>query len=588
MKNPKFTKLLALVLCTSSIAFSHALETDQENEKTPQSSWDKNGDPVRSEPPPKGPSNSSRPHIVMIVVDDLGWNDVDWRDSSLHTPVLRQLAAQGVVLNQSYVQPVCSPSRAAFLSGFYPYHMGLQHDSLRATQKAYMPGNITTLPQHLQKLGYRTHMAGKWHLGFCNWQYTPTYRGFDSFVGFYNAIQDYYTHIGHHKGYDFRHNKDVYYKANGTYSAFIFTQYIEQVIAQHNLSEPLFVYLPYQSVHGPLQVPQSYVDRYCSHIHDTDRRSKCAMIAALDEGIGNVTRALRKRGIFDDTLLLVTTDNGGPVTEGANNWPLRGSKHTLWEGGTRATAFLHAPRYFPGRAGTVYDGVIHAVDWLPTLVEAAGGPAVEGLDGVSQWPSLLQAKVPSARTEFLYNMDELRNNSALRQGRFKLLQGHPGHPDQWYPPPKLRGEVLTSLDNLQENPFAYLPESLAEQYFEDRFTETEFRIEDFVRESRFPSNGSFPLFGRFQNVRRVETETVVRMTSEGDVTAAGRQQYQLYDLEADPTEHHDVKDKYPEVFQRMKARLEEYQKSLVPANFPPHDPAALPSNFHGVWSPGWC
>ena len=81
--------------------------------------------------------------------------------------------------------------------------------SLRATQKAHLPDNLTTLPQHLQKLGYSTHMAGKWHLGFCNWRYTPTYRGFDSFVGFYNAIQDYYTHIGHRQGYDFRHNKDV-------------------------------------------------------------------------------------------------------------------------------------------------------------------------------------------------------------------------------------------------------------------------------------------------------------------------------------------------------------------------------------------
>lgn len=320
--------------------------------------------------------------------------------------------------------------------------------------------------------------------------------------------------------------------------------------------------------------------RYCSHIKNDMRRTHCGLVAALDEGVGNVTRALQKRGIFNDTLLLFTTDNGGPVEKASNNWPLRGSKTTLWEGGTRATAFLHG-RKFLKRGGTTYDGVIHAVDWLPTLVEAAGGEAVTGLDGVSQWKSVVEGAVPSARTEFVYNIDELKNNSALRQGRYKLLQGNPGHPDGWYPPPKLQGD-------LDRNTFGI--ETLIQEDSELRDLMSELSLDFSSRDLN--ASGIFSILARGQGRGGAglrtgeEGNVIVQMTSEDDVTKT--EPYQLYDLEADPTEHHDVKDKYPDVFNKMRARLEEYRKSLVPANFPPHDPDSYPSNFNGVWSPGWC
>ncbi|XP_070185141.1 arylsulfatase J-like isoform X3 [Littorina saxatilis] len=474
------------------------------------------------------------------------------------------------------------------MSGYYPYHLGMQHDSLRATQKAHLPGNVTTLPQHLKTLGYKTHMAGKWHLGFCNWEYTPTYRGFDSFVGFYNAIQDYYTHIGHRNGYDFRHNKDVYWKANGTYSAYIFTQFIEQVIADHDPSEPLFVYLPYQSVHGPLQVPQHYIDKYCSHIHNATRRTHCGLVAALDEGVGNITRALQKKGLYNDTILLFTTDNGGPVHESSNNWPLRGSKATLWEGGTRGTAFLHGPKFFKN-SGKSYDGMIHAVDWMPTLVEAAGGPELTGLDGVSQWKSILQAKVPSARTEFVYNFDEMKKNAAIRMGKYKLLEGKPGHPDGWYPPPTM--DVSSVQHNYQEGASGKPTVNLRihEESSYTSLTTDEITLGSAQRlADLFESvvmNSSYENTLLFSASRRSsQSDVIVRMTSE----EKDKKEYQLYDLEADPYEHHDVQDKYPDVLKKMVARLEEYRKSLVPANFPPHDPASFPTNFDGTWSPGWC
>ena len=186
------------------------------------------------------------------------------------------------------------------------------------------------------------------------------------------------------------------------------------------------------------------MDEHCSHIHDTDRRTKCGMIAAMDEAVHNVTKALQERGLMDNTFIVFTSDNGGPVHEAASNWPLRGSKITIWEGGTRAAGFVYAPRLLQKNNFT-YEELIHIVDWYPTLVEAAGGAtSVSNIDGVSQWRNLLSGG-PGPRQEFLYNMDEVRNNSALRQGRFKLVQGFPGSPNGWFATPELVNVVTEEI-----------------------------------------------------------------------------------------------------------------------------------------------
>lgn len=185
-----------------------------------------------------------------------------------------------------------------------------------------------------------------------------------------------------------------------------------------------------------VQVPTWYEDHFCSHIHDADRRTKCGMIAAMDESVNNVTEALKQRGMMDNTFIIFMSDNGGPVHVASSNWPLRGSKITIWEGGTRSAGFVYSPRLLQ-RSRSTYDGLIHMVDWYPTLVDAAGGNAsIANIDGMSQWKNLLSGGT-GPRTEFLYNMDEVRNNSALRQGRFKLIQGHAGSPNGWFATPEL-------------------------------------------------------------------------------------------------------------------------------------------------------
>ena len=160
---------------------------------------------------------------------------------------------------------------------------------------------------------------------------------------------DYYKHTGKvagKAGYDFRDDLEVDHSAKGKYSSILFSQRAEKIIDNHNQSNPLFLYLPFQSVHSPLQAPQEYVDLYGS-IQNEDRRVFLGMVTAMDDAVGAVIKSLKRAGMFDNTIIIFFSDNGGPVQNGANNWPLRGYKGTLWEGGTRTPAFIHGPGLSP-------------------------------------------------------------------------------------------------------------------------------------------------------------------------------------------------------------------------------------------------
>ncbi|XP_067685529.1 arylsulfatase B-like [Haliotis asinina] len=386
-------------------------------------------------------------HIVFIVADDLGWNDVGLHNPDMITPNIDRLAREGVILNQSYVQPLCSPSRSAFMSGYYPFKTGLQHMVILNYQPVCLPLNITILPQKLKELGYATHIVGKWHNGFCSWNCTPTYRGFDSFFGYYNAQEDYYTHTT--AGFlDYRNNTSPERTENGTYSTFRFTDVAIDIIQRHDKNQPLFLYLPFQAVHAPIEVPPQYEALY-PNVKTEDRRKFCGMVSALDEAVGNITKTLTDSGLMDDTLILFTADNGGWITEHGNNYPLRGGKFTVYEGGTRAVAFLHGSGL--ENNGTVFDGLIHAVDWLPTLTAAAGGTPESDRDGFNLWPSLSTGS-PSPRTEVVYNYDShtlpTEGHAAIRVGDYKLIDGYPGLYTGWYKPEQVTSDL--NLTNIKD------------------------------------------------------------------------------------------------------------------------------------------
>ncbi|XP_041367682.1 arylsulfatase I-like [Gigantopelta aegis] len=377
------------------------------------------------------------PHIVFIVADDLGWNDVGWRNPKIKTPHLDRLARHGVILNSSYVQPVCTPSRSSFLTGYYPFKQGLQSGIFPVDRANHLPSWFPTLPQKLKARGYATHMVGKWHLGFCNWKYTPTYRGFDSFLGFYSGSEDYYSHMraqGDNIGLDFRFNETAYDKDFGEYSSFVFAERAVDVIRSNNKNNPLFLYISFQAVHSPLQAPRKYLEIY-KRQRNKPRRIYSAMVSAMDAAIGVIMQSLRDEGYMKNLLIVFTTDNGGATYAGGNNMPLRGAKNTLWEGGTRATSFVYSKTLLKKKKYT-HNGLFHAVDWFPTLLTAAGEKTDQKIDGVNQW-MMLRKGTPSKRREVVYNIDDVRKNAAIRMGHMKLLEGQPGHYNDWYPLPSI-------------------------------------------------------------------------------------------------------------------------------------------------------
>ncbi|KAH7973120.1 hypothetical protein HPB52_021767 [Rhipicephalus sanguineus] len=188
---------------------------------------------------------SRPPHIIFLLADDLGWNDVSFHGSrQIPTPNIDALAANGVVLQRHYSTAMCTPSRAAFMTSRYPPRVDLKYMALAHASKVALPLRFEVLPQWLKRLGYSTHMIGKWHLGFDSFEYTPTGRGFDTFFGYYNGDEFYYNHTSvqeGHCGLDFWHNignrTQVITDLNGTYSTHAYTDEAKRIIASHNNEE---------------------------------------------------------------------------------------------------------------------------------------------------------------------------------------------------------------------------------------------------------------------------------------------------------------------------------------------------------------
>ncbi|XP_069103673.1 arylsulfatase B-like isoform X1 [Argopecten irradians] len=467
------------------------------------------------------PGEAKQPNIVFMVADDYGWNDVGFHNPDMITPNIDKLAYEGVILNQSYVQPVCTPSRNCFMTGVYPFKAGFQHGALLPQQAVCSPAELKFLPQYLKKLGYETHAIGKWHLGFCNWNCTPTYRGFDTFYGYYQGQEDYYTRTVA-GGKDFRDDTAPVLPDTSQYSTYVFAERARKLISKHDKSKPFYLYFPFQSVHTPIEVPKSYENMY-SNIKNEGRRKYCGMVTAMDDLVGNVTAALKENGMYDDTLFVFTADNGGWTQFHGNNYPLRGGKITIYEGGTRATAFIAGKML--EKTGYTYDGMMHAVDWMPTILAAAGGKPDTKIDGINQWDSL-RTGAPSKRTEFIYNLDDkfppLNGHAAIRVGDFKLIEGFPGIYPGWYKPEtETEGNPNVSMLHLTHENLQY--------------------------------------FGR-----------------------------QLYNIKDDPTEHNDLSLTHFEKAEELSKKMAEYHKQMVPANFPGNSAESNPQNYGGYWSPGWC
>ncbi|XP_067929500.1 arylsulfatase B-like [Watersipora subatra] len=478
-------------------------------------------------------TEGSKPNIVIVMADDLGYTDVGFHGGDeIPTPYIDNLAQGGIILDNYYTPMICTPSRAALLTGRHPMQLGLQHSVICAPCPFGLGLNETLLPEFLKKYGYATHIVGKWHLGSFTSEYTPTHRGFDSHLGFWGTRTDYFSHDtgGNHGGLDFWENMTVAREYNGSYGTELFGNKAVDLIMSHDQSKPMLLYLAHQAVHAGkppqlLKAPQEYLDRFKFIKHD-GRRRYAAMLSVLDDSIGNLTAALKKSGMYENTILIFTTDNGGPSAgfDGnyASNWPLRGCKYTNWEGGVRGAAFIHSPLL--KNPGTTSHHLMHISDWLPTIISAIGETLPKDIDfyGVDQWPSI-QFNAPSARKEVMHNYDD--GAGAIRYGDYKLVVCcTENERNGWYPEEHL-------YIGANQKPYIHCGE----------------------RNSSLPS-----------------------------CTSADK--YCLFDIASDPCEYNNIASLMPDLAEKLYNKLMMFADAAQPPRNKPADPAAYPALHNGHWT----
>ncbi|XP_063230212.1 arylsulfatase B-like [Bacillus rossius redtenbacheri] len=523
-------------------------------------------------------TTSGRPHIVFIVADDLGWNDVSFHGADqIPTPNMDALAFNGVILNSHYAQPSCTPSRAALMTGRYPIRLGMQGLPLLAAEPRGLPeGQI--LPGYLQELGYSTHAVGKWHLGFYKKSLTPTQRGFHSHFGYWAGFVSYYDYIlqdtypdGPYSGFDLRRNYSLAWDRVGRYATDVFTEEAEAVIGAHDPSTPLFLYLAHLAVHAGnrgkfLEAPQEAVDAF-RHIADPNRRTYAAMVSKLDESVGRVVAALQSRRMLEDSIIVLLSDNGAPTIgtypTWGSNFPLRGLKETLWEGGVRVPALVWSPLLY--QTPRVSSQLMHISDWLPTLLAAAGGPPPPAdIDGVNQWDALVY-NLPSRRNSVLVNIDERERTAAFRFGNYKMVVGSArnGEYDGYF------GASGRDSASPPYNASAVV-QSSAGQAIDELF-------KTLYRAAASPSEISF---------LRSAASLQCRPSGAGvPCRPAQTRESCLYDVELDPCETNNLAPEQPATVRALRHFMIQHRKHLVPqANLPPDSSAADPAKFGNVWT----
>lgn len=348
------------------------------------------------------------------MADDLGWGDVGYHGSRIHTPNIDNLAQNGTRLNQFYVQPVCSPTRGALLTGRYPIRLGLQCGVVRPWAQHGLPLDERTLPEALKEVGYQTAIVGKWHLGHNEPAFLPLQRGFDQQYGHYNGALDYFTHI-RDGGFDW-HKNDQRNDDEG-YTTDLIASEAVRIIAEHDKARPLFLYVPFNAPHTPLQAPKAYLDRYADW-PNKQRATYAAMVTCMDQAIGEIVGALKTNDYpATNTLIFFCSDNGGIPRLGSNR-ELRAGKGTLYEGGVRVPAIMVWKDRL--EADRDVDEPLHIVDLYPTLLNLAGvgTSQTKALDGRDAWPTIAKGE-PSPHDFILHNVTPF--GGALRMGDWKLI-----------------------------------------------------------------------------------------------------------------------------------------------------------------------
>ncbi|KAG5187121.1 alkaline-phosphatase-like protein [Tribonema minus] len=497
------------------------------------------------------------PNIIFILADDLGWNDVGWAGDDFRgvTPYLDSLRHASVELTSYYTQQLCTPARAALLTGRYPFKTGMQAAALASkagmqaaalasTDEWGIPLQYSLMPQYLAQAGYTSHLVGKWHVGHASAQLLPTSRGFATSYGYLTAMEHYATHLTMDSGtLDFNQGwadglapqEDDDSSTGQSFSCVADKDGLHSArIASHwNSSSsvpqtPLFLYMAYQNPHWPTE-PDAFVDfspieGILSTITDSSRQDAAKLVYTLDREVERLVTGLTDAGVMDNYVLVFASDNGPCQAHGLSTYPLRGAKNYTFEGGSHVRAFVQSSLLPSTSANTSYDGLFHVTDWLPTFMEMAWPgwsqtrDALE-LDGVSQWEALMSAAASgdAPRTELVYNLQEstsVTDNTttlfgAIRQGNWKYI---------WNEDCQLWNDLSDRYDAKLWNDFS------------DRYDAK-------VYTSQCKLQG-------------------------GECTAATEATSWLFNLAQDPYEIHDLSSTHPKLIKHFQARLRVHQKAL--------------------------
>ncbi|XP_065220980.1 arylsulfatase B-like [Planococcus citri] len=525
-------------------------------------------------------SETSKPNIVVIIADDLGWNDLGFHGSNqIPTPNIDALAYNGIILNRHYVLPTCTPSRAAFITGKYPIRVGLQGDPGRAQQPWTLPLKEKILPQYLKENGYQTHLVGKWHLGFAKTVLTPTKRGFDSHFGYFNGWVRYNDSVSSstpYTGIDARRNlKPAADEFKNRYATDVFTEEAVNVIKNQNKETPFFLEFSHVAVHAEKNdIVRARDDednnKTFGYIEDLQRRRFAGALQALDESVGKVMETLNETGLLENSIVLFMADNGGATEDPnwlfkntASNWPLRGMKTSFYDGGVRGAAAIWSPLF--KRVGHVSNELFHISDWLPTFVSAAGGDpsTIENIDGINQWDILTGNLIKTERKEVLVNVDFEKNSSAIILDNWKLIKRNATFRPSF-------ADMYAGVSGRAETPTYDVNAVLTSP------TNLLIGQNDSTTGNRFL---------QIRDEAKIDSKCRERISSQPESNVIKCLGNCLYDLEKDPCELTNVAEQNPTKVKEMESRIAYFESITEPQQSRVNDPKADPSLWGGYWTP---
>jgi arylsulfatase A-like enzyme len=375
---------------------------------------------------------AERPNLLVILVDDLGYGDLSsYGATDLKTPHIDSLVGRGMKFENFYANcPVCSPTRAALLTGRYPDMVGVPGVIRTYADQnwGYLHPQAVLLPALLKQAGYRSAIVGKWHLGLES-PNTPLDRGFDHFHGYLgDMMDDYYKHRRHGINYMRLGRETIDPDGHATD---LFSSWACDFLGDQSAETPFSLYLAYNAPHTPIQPPEDWTKAVLQREPGIDpKRAKLvALIEHMDAGIGQVLGALRETGLEKNTLVIFTSDNGGQLSVGANNGPLRDGKQSMYEGGIKVPAIAVWPGHIEAGSATQQRGL--TMDLFATALAAAGVTAKHEIDGISLLPTLLGQEQPELREFWYFRRREGgtryagKTIEAVRRGDWVLLQNSP-------------------------------------------------------------------------------------------------------------------------------------------------------------------